>query len=30
VGGVGVVVTLLYLAIQIRQNNRAVKTAAAE
>ena len=30
VGGVGVVVTLLYLAIQIRQNSRTVRAASAQ
>ena len=29
-GGIGVVVTLLYLAIQIRQNSRTVKASAAQ
>lgn len=30
VGGVGVVVTLIYLAVQVRQNSKVVKTSAAE
>jgi hypothetical protein len=30
IGGIGVVVTLIYLAVQIRQNSKIVKTGAAE
>jgi hypothetical protein len=30
IGGIGVVVTLLYLAVQIRQNSRTVKAASAQ
>lgn len=30
VGGIGVVVTLIYLAVQIRQNSKVVKSSAAE
>ena len=29
IGGIGVVVTLAYLALQIRQNNRSLKAATA-
>ncbi len=29
-GGIGVVVTLAYLAVQIRQNSRSVKVSAAQ
>jgi hypothetical protein len=30
IGGIGVVITLLYLAFQVRQNSRSVKAAAAQ
>ena len=30
VGGIGVIVTLVYLASQIRQNSRSVKAASAQ
>ena len=30
IGGIGVVVTLLYLALQIRQNSRSVRSASAQ